>query len=359
MFRNAYPKPKEPKMTKDIVFYVDDSPIVDYIFNNTLEKVEKAKIYHTIELKNYLLQEPYGVRSTPFGSEEFPARNPKFNKESQLIIDSEVFHILSKHTLMMCRLKDNKTEGVATAIYLQYRNKSYLFSVGHTFNQCKYEDVFFFLKKEVNISMKNCSGIIMLPHEENNFKEFDLMVVNVNEEMKDLLERNNFVPFYLGDNIPFYDCYGKYNICYGFPASYNNTSNFSKIFNSSPLCLDLPFEYSLLGKKGIKDINKSYKEINFVDTTLIPYNRRMMSTDCIGTKQTNLIPELNGMSGAGVWYIKNYPFCTNEYYLEGIFIGISREKKYIYVDKIKSILGSFDKLNENERIDSIQGIKYI
>lgn len=359
MYRRAYPKPKEPLKTKDLVFYVDDSSIMDYIFNESLESLEKNKIYHTIELKNYLLQEPYGVITTPLGAEEFPAKNPKFNKQSQLKIDSEVFQILSRHTLMMCRLKDNKPEGIATAIYLQYRNKNYILSVGHTFNQYKYEDVLFFLKKGVYISMKDCSGIIMLPHEENNFKEFDLMIINISDYQKKLLDENNYVPYNMGASIPVYDLNGKYNICYGFPASYNNPSNYSNEYTPRPLCLDLPFEYSLLEKKGIHEINKCYTEINFVDTTLIPYNRRMMCTDCIGTKQTNLIPDLNGMSGCGVWYIKNYPFCTNEYDLEGIFVGISKKKQYFYVDKIKSILSSFEKLNENEEMDNLKSVKYI
>lgn len=345
-FAKVLHKPLNPEITDDIVFYADDSRIDSYKLNEDLGKLPIINIYFPEELKEYLLQEPHYIQYLPYGSREINANLSNFDLNIQLRIDSEVAYYASKHTLMIFKFMNGKPEGIASAIYVTYKNKMYFISAGHTFRERIDEDLYVYLKKDSYIHLNKCHGAVFIPNNENDFKALDLMLLEISSEDKILLEQNDYFPFDLGEEPPFYDVYGKYNICYGFPASYNKPSNYSKWQTARSLCLDLPFEHELLKKEGIVDINNTFNEIDFRYSSVLPYKRRVTYTKVIKTEQTNLVAELNGMSGCGVWYFKNYPYCTKPYSLIGIFMGISKNKKYIYMDKIKPILEAFNKVLE-------------
>lgn len=343
----------------DIKFYVDTSNIISYQINQNLT-YSNSDIYHSIEQKNRLLREPHDISFNKNGVYGSTSIKHNFNKELQLKIDSEVVQILRRHTLLLCKTKKNKPEGVASAVYVTYKNKEYIFSVGHTFNQFNMDELYIYLKNAY-ISIKECDAVIFLPCMKENFKELDLMIIKVDRTKSKLINANGYCSFNLGDELPFYDTYGKYNICYGFPASYNDPSNYSKNWTGRALCLDLSFEHTFLQKKELSEINSKFNEINFVDSSLNPFKRRMMRTTHIGSNQTELIPNLYGMSGCGIWYFKNYPYCSNEYVLSGLFMGVYSNHNYIIIDKIKSILNILDEIMKNYTIkfERVKGVNFL
>lgn len=129
--KNIFPKKHNSQnfYFDDYKFTPDYSSINDYVFDDKIiSGVNNETVYHSVENEQILINEPiYCLKNLKFGG-------VNFDKAKQMIIDSKVFNILKSHTLMLSRRINGDNEGVASAIYIQYEDKKYILTAGHTFS---------------------------------------------------------------------------------------------------------------------------------------------------------------------------------------------------------------------------------
>ena len=321
--------------TRDYDFIPDFSSILDYDFDSSIKLPlnYKKEIYHSQKNISLLLSEPI------LSNEYYNKLINNFDIDKQIIIDYLLLETLKKHSLLITYQKS----GIASAIFVKYREQEYILTAGHTFSSYSENDLCIRIGN-IDYSLNKCKGIIWPPSTIDSFLVLDYCVLYVEKELSKLLEEHNYEPYDIGNDIPEYDQNGIYNFYYGFPCTYNKFDIHTKNKNScNSLCLDLPFEEKLLEFKNLKEINAVYKDIDYLDTnfSICDHKELLYSTkNIIDKKNAFKLPDLHGMSGCGVWRFIDYPFSLDNYVLEGMYLGADDNKNYtkLYFDKLGAIL---------------------
>lgn len=328
----------QPFYQKDYDFIPDTSDIDDYDPNLNIQIPQSfnQSIYHSQNNISLLEKEPRYIANGPY---PLPIN---FDVNKQLQIDYLLLEKLKKHSLMLTYQKS----GIASAIYVQFKNKEYIFTAGHTFSSYSENDICIRINT-ADYPINKCRGIIWPPFNQDDYLVLDYCIIYVDKELSDNLKNNGYIPYNIGDDIPKYDHNGIYNFYYGFPASYNRFNVRSPNNKSTSLCVDLTFETKLLDFKNLKEINEIYKDIDFLDTNLSKCDHKELlysTKDALIKKNAFKLPDLHGMSGCGVWRFIDYPFSCTNYVLEGMYLGANNSKNYtmLYFDKTCAILKYWD-----------------
>ena len=331
----------------DYKFIPDYSSVCDYIFEPSTQIPQgyDGKIYHSIKNSMRIMGEP-----------NIQGISNKFDKDKQKIIDYLVLETLKKHTIMIIRKIAGLPDGVASGIYVQYEGKEYIFTAGHTFSQFTLDELYLYLDTSYYIS--NCKGIIWTPCKKDDFHVLDYSIIYVDDLLKSELQKSNYVPFDITDSLKI-NHNGIYNFYYGYPASFNKANKYKKATNKKPLCFELEFDESLLQCKTLSDINSENTDIDYLDSSYNEYDKRLIETQDIGTKKTYNMPDLQGMSGCGIWRFKDYPFNEKKYFLEGMFLGDNDSHDKLYFDKLTSIIKYWNLLKSKIQDDKMNIDKMI
>jgi|GEM_PF-6309031 len=242
-----------------------------------------------------------------------------FDKQRQMELDDIICKILFLHTPMLYS-NTNGLNGVASSLYIKYLGKEFLITVGHIFPENEIINIYIAL---VNISLSNLSkGMIFLPpNDQNDYHEMDYSIFFIDDDISKQL-KVFYTPILIDESIKKTRMNFFQYIVFGFPEKKNrfNPRKNSKIIPSY-LCLRLPRT-----EFNIDTTNKNHNII-------LDFNKKnAIETKNIKSTITQTIPQLNGMSGCGIWAIPSYPLDFDGYLLAGMLVNSDNCTKVIGFD---------------------------
>ena len=247
-------------------------------------------------------------------------------------LDDVIIENLGRHTPMIyysnSEEKENK-QGVASAVFIEYQNKEYLITVGHTFCQFNINALFIAI---VDIPISSLNGIIYKPARENDFSEMDYAIFWINEETSKKL-KEVFKPFPVNMYYKKNRFFSPWNFVFGYPATKNEVRYFSDITIMSYCCMRIPlFDDEVINKTITTDLN-----------IILMYDReKFVFTENLEHQIPTTIPKLNGISGCGIWSIPDYPFEYKGHTLQGIIIGKDNNQNILIGFTIQDIMEMID-----------------
>lgn len=246
-------------------------------------------------------------------------------------VDRELCFQLAQHTCLLYVRnpdKQGRIEGVGTGIYVEYEDKKYILTTGHTFHDNDVSDVHIHMS-ELSLST-DCYGVVYLPSRESvrrevDFGELDYAIFQLKDSAVDKLDEF-FVPYPIVRTR--YELTTFQSFIFGFAASRNVQWDVRKGFRAWWAAMYLP--RIMEGIEGC-----SWREkVNFAFKYTI---RKIVLTHDLAKPKYSRGVQPNGMSGCGVWAIPHYPYDLSTYGLQGMLTGYYKEKNALVGFKLTDI----------------------